>query len=54
MKTSYDVENIRADFPILVCSKCNKETISKVCLDCGKLTKQMYYCKICGIISKEE
>ncbi|TKJ17402.1 DNA polymerase II large subunit [Candidatus Woesearchaeota archaeon B3_Woes] len=53
-QSALDVGTIRADFPIFVCSKCNKETISKVCLDCGKPTKQMYHCKICGVTSKEE
>jgi len=43
-----------ADLPIYFCSKCNKETIFHNCHECDKPAKRMYYCKICGIIPKEE
>ena len=53
-QSALEVGTIRADFPIFICSRCNKETIFNVCLDCNKPTKKMYYCKICGIIPKKE
>jgi len=45
---------VKADFPIYRCTKCNKDTIYSICEECGKPTKQLYYCKVCGGIDKPE
>jgi len=49
-QAALEANKVRAEFPILICSKCNRETIYYVCEVCGKKTKQGYYCKICGVI----
>ncbi len=36
-----------SSFPIYHCEECKKETIYKLCEDCGKKTKQMYSCMEC-------
>ncbi len=43
-------KKITSDFPIYKCEKCNKETIFPVCEICGRKTKKLYYCNICGNI----
>jgi len=53
-QSALDIGTIRADFPIFFCSKCNKETIFNICLECKKQTKKMHFCKICGVIPKEK
>jgi DNA polymerase II large subunit len=53
-QSALEVGTIRGDFPIYICTKCNKENISKICIDCGKQCKKMNHCKICGLIEKEE
>jgi DNA polymerase II large subunit len=45
---------VKAEFPIYKCTKCNKNTIYPVCEDCERPTKRMYYCKVCGVIEKED
>jgi DNA polymerase II large subunit len=53
-QSALEVGIVRGDFPIFICSKCNKEGISKTCLECGKPAKKMNHCKICGFVEKEE
>ena len=43
-------KKITSDFPIYRCEKCNQNTIFSVCEKCGRKTKKMYYCNICGDI----
>ena len=43
-------KKITSDFPIYRCEKCNQDTIFPVCEKCGRKTKKMYYCNICGNI----
>ncbi|MFH1801754.1 MAG: DNA polymerase II large subunit [archaeon] len=38
-----DAGKIHSQFPIYFCEKCEKETIYKVCENCGEKTKRMYY-----------
>ena len=45
---------IKADLPIYRCTKCDKNTIYAVCEECGKQTKKLYYCNVCGAIEKPE
>ena len=45
-------KKITSDFPIYRCEKCNQDTIFSVCEKCGRKTKKMYYCNICGNIEK--
>ncbi|MFH1249464.1 MAG: DNA polymerase II large subunit [archaeon] len=39
--------NVKAEFPIYFCDKCNLETIYFVCENCNSKTRKMYYCKDC-------
>ncbi len=47
-------KKITSDFPIYKCEKCDKETIFPVCETCGRKTKKLYYCNICGNIEKDK
>ena len=40
---------VEAEFPIYMCTKCNKDTIFKVCEVCGSKTKKTNYCTACGL-----
>ncbi len=42
-----NVGNVKGDFPIYFCEKCNKEGIFFVCQDCGSESKKMYFCPEC-------
>lgn len=44
---------VKADLPIYKCNKCNKNTIYPICEDCGKQSKRLYYCRVCGAVEKE-
>ncbi|MBM3246969.1 DNA polymerase II large subunit [Candidatus Pacearchaeota archaeon] len=44
---SFEVGEVKAEFPLYFCNKCNKETIYFVCEDCGEQTKALYYCREC-------
>ena len=41
-------DGVWGSFPIRFCNDCKKETIYPSCENCGKITKQMYYCHECG------
>ncbi|MAG08395.1 DNA polymerase II large subunit [Candidatus Woesearchaeota archaeon] len=47
-QSALEAKKIKSDFPVFVCQKCNKETIYRICEDCGKRTKKVYYCRACG------
>jgi len=47
-------KKITSDFPIYRCEKCGKDTIFSVCETCGRKTKKLYYCNICGNIEKNK
>ncbi|MBW2991902.1 DNA polymerase II large subunit [Candidatus Woesearchaeota archaeon] len=53
-QSAVEAGKVRADFPINKCAKCNKNTIYRVCEDCSKQTKKLYYCKVCGAIESPE
>jgi DNA polymerase II large subunit len=44
---------VRAEFPMYMCEKCNKQIVFPVCDQCGRKTKRMYRCKVCGFVEKE-
>ncbi|MFC2135756.1 DNA polymerase II large subunit [Bacteroidota bacterium] len=45
---------VKADFAVFVCSSCNKESVFSICDACGKKTKRMMSCSICGLTEKCE
>ncbi len=49
-----EVGKVKSNFPLFKCVKCNTDTIYQICENCGKKTKQTYYCRICGPTEKEE
>lgn len=53
-QSSLENGKVKSHFPIYKCSKCNTDTIYPVCETCGKKTKRMYHCNICGAIEKKE
>jgi len=52
-QSALERKKIRADFPIYYCSKCEKETIYKICEVCEEHTQKKKYCQICGIIENQ-
>ncbi|MFC1686825.1 DNA polymerase II large subunit [Nanoarchaeota archaeon] len=44
---------VRADFPLLYCSKCKKETIYSLCEICQNKTTQKYFCRFCGDLDED-
>jgi len=44
---SVNVGNVKSDFPLYLCKKCNKETIYYICEDCGSQTVALHYCREC-------
>lgn len=47
VNTAFELGEVKADFPIYFCPKCNKETIYFICEDCGEKTTAVYYCREC-------
>ena len=47
-------KKITSDFPVYRCETCSKDTIFSVCESCGRKTKKLYYCNICGNIEKNK
>ena len=41
------VGSVKGDFPFNFCTKCNRETIFRVCECCGERTSEKYYCRLC-------
>ncbi len=52
-QSSLEKGTITADFPIFKCKDCNKETIFSVCEACGKKTKRLFVCGVCGTTEKK-
>jgi len=46
-QSALETGKIKADFPIFICQKCNKETIYRICENCNKRTKKGFYCRFC-------
>ena len=44
---------IEAEFPVLKCEKCGKQSVYGVCEECGSENKQLYFCNTCGILEKD-
>ncbi|VVB78665.1 DNA polymerase II large subunit [uncultured archaeon] len=42
-----EIGTVRGDFPFNFCTKCNRETIYRVCECCGERTIEKYYCRRC-------
>ena len=45
---------ITSDFPVYKCNKCDKNTILRICENCGGKTKQLFNCYTCGLIEDKE
>ncbi len=41
---------VTAQFPLLFCESCKKETIYRKCHRCDTFTKEKYFCRYCGVI----
>ncbi|MBN4049124.1 DNA polymerase II large subunit [archaeon AH-315-M20] len=53
-QSSFENNQITAEFPIYYCGKCKKKTIFSICETCDKKTKKRYYCNTCGLINEKE
>jgi len=42
-----NIGSVSAEFPFYYCSECKKNTIYRICEDCGKKAERKYYCKLC-------
>ena len=43
VQAACEAGKVTSDFPILHCEKCDKETIYKICENCGEKTKKKFY-----------
>ena len=43
-----EVGSVKSNFPINYCEKCKRETIYRVCEDCGGRTIEKHYCNLCA------
>ncbi|MBW3012683.1 DNA polymerase II large subunit [Candidatus Woesearchaeota archaeon] len=50
--TALESGKVTSSFPIFRCESCNKITIYPSCEDCGKITKKLQFCKVCGYVEK--
>ena len=48
LNTAVEKGVIHSDFPIYSCLKCKKETINRICENCGEETEKRWYCSECG------
>lgn len=53
LQSALEAKKVTGDFQIFHCNLCNKNTIYRICETCGTQTKQLYYCKVCGIIEQK-
>ncbi len=53
-QSALEAKKINAEFPLMFCTKCNRETIYSICEDCHSKTRQKYNCYICGTSDKQE
>lgn len=54
IQASLEKGAITSDLPTYLCNSCKHESVYKTCELCGIKTELKYYCKVCGIIDKEE
>ncbi len=52
-QSALEAGKITAELPLYKC-ECGKETVFSVCDKCGKRTKKIYFCNICGRQQQEE
>ena len=48
------VGSVKGDFPFNYCTKCEHESIYRVCEVCGRKNEKRYYCRMCDREIKEE
>ncbi len=46
--------SILAEFPFFHCGTCGTDSISAICVGCGKKAEQRYFCRQCGSLEKPE
>jgi DNA polymerase II large subunit len=47
IQTACEEGNVKSNFPIFHCKKCNKETIYPICENCGDKSEKVFYCFEC-------
>ncbi|MEK6940824.1 MAG: DNA polymerase II large subunit [Nanoarchaeota archaeon] len=45
---------VSADFPLRYCIKCDKKCVYDLCIDCGGISQQQYYCRQCDETSPKK
>ena len=53
-QSALDKGSIHAEFPYYFCDTCKKDSIARVCVYCGEIATQRYFCRQCGSLEKEE
>ncbi|MDP3992477.1 MAG: DNA polymerase II large subunit [Nanoarchaeota archaeon] len=46
--------SVASSFPIFYCEKCKRETIYRICEECGSRGEKMFYCPECGKTSAQK
>ncbi|MBI5002734.1 DNA polymerase II large subunit [Candidatus Woesearchaeota archaeon] len=49
-QAALEAKKVTADFPVFVCSSCEKESVHGFCYACNKKAKQFFFCQLCGKI----
>ena len=47
LQSALEKGSVTAQFSIYFCDSCKKETVYRVC-ECGKRTKELFFCRLCG------
>ncbi len=50
-QSALDKQRVTAEFPLMKCTQCHKETIYRSCEHCHIKTQQFYNCTKCGVVS---
>ena len=54
MQECLKVGKVTADFPLMFCDKCNKESVYSICENCSGKTRKRYYCMHCKATHDEK
>jgi len=53
-QSALKVGKVTSDFPNYHCEKCEKDSIYRMCEDCGEECKSNYFCRTCGVVDKDQ
>jgi DNA polymerase II large subunit len=50
-QNAIDKGKVYSDFPLWYCDKCDTQTIYPICEVCSSPTRQLHYCRTCGVLN---